>query len=131
MGLSAYKQTIKNTESPRAVERRILNQVTARLERHGKEFDETDNKRERLAILDNALREALQDNIRLWNAFQSDLLKSDNALPDADRAGLISLSKFIEKRTSLALKGEGTISTLVGINRQIIQGLQGQAPEAA
>ncbi len=131
MSLSAYKKTIKNTETPRAVERRILNQVTARLEEHVGAFDSTDDKKARLSILAGSLRDALQDNIRIWNAFQSDLLKTDNSLPAADRAGLISLSKFVEKRTSELLKGEQSLASLVDINRQIIRGLQGQTPEAA
>lgn len=131
MSLSAYKNTIKATEEPRSIERRILSQLNMRLNAHQPEYDATEAGGARLGILAGPLRDALNDNVRLWLEFKADLSRPGNTLPPEMRANLLSLAIFVERQTSLVLRGQGTIKALTDINAPIIQALQAQGSEAA
>ncbi|MFD2739550.1 flagellar biosynthesis regulator FlaF [Sulfitobacter aestuarii] len=131
MSLAAYKKTIRETESPRQMERRVLAQVTARLDAHQEDFDIADDRGTRLTLLAEFLRPILHDNVTLWMTFQADLLQPQNSLPAELRASLISLSMFIERHTARVLAGEAKVSVLVDVNRSILQALEGQAEAAA
>lgn len=131
MSLSAYKQTLKKTEPPRSMERRILNQLNARLGVHQGAYDATEEGGARLGILAGPLREAIHDNVRLWLEFKTDLSGSGNTLPPEMRANLLSLAIYVERQTGLVLKGQGTIKALMDVNAPIIEALQGQGSEAA
>lgn len=131
MSLSAYKNTIKATESPRAIERRILSQMNLRLGAHQSEYDGAEAGGARLGILAGPLREALNDNVRLWLEFKADLSRPGNTLPPELRAGLLSLAIFVERQTSLVLRGQGTVKALMDVNAPLIAALQTQGSEAA
>ncbi|MEY8802214.1 flagellar biosynthesis regulator FlaF [Leisingera sp. XS_AS12] len=130
MSLAAYKKTLKTTETPRAMERRILNQINARLLAQQEEYDTAAEGGPRLGILAGTLRQAVHDNLRLWLAYKADLSNPNNALPEEMRANLLSLAIYVENQTGLIMKGRGTIKALIDVNKPIIDALTGKSAEA-
>lgn len=130
MSVTAYKRTISHTEAPRQIERRILVQVTAELEKQFEDFDKADRRIERLEILANGLRHTVWKNQTVWMAFKSDLLEKENALPDSLRGALASLAVWVENHSQGVLSGGKNIRPLIDVNRSIIDGLSGQAYSA-
>ncbi len=120
MSIAAYHQTIAECDDPRKIEYRVFLQITLALENNR-------NADWRSA----ALKDALWRNLELWNALRADLLEDGNALPEALRAGLVSLSFAVNRNTQRVLRGEGGIDLLLHINRSVMQGLQGAAEGAA
>lgn len=131
MSISAYKRTMRDTQSPRETERQIISRITAALAIHAETYDNADTTSARLAILSGGLQLPLIENIRLWAALKADLGREDNALPVALRAQLISLGLFVERHTTQVLRGEAKVSTLIAVNRSIIEGLAGIEPNAS
>ncbi len=127
MGLTAYKRTISHTESPRQIERRILQQVTAELEKVQKEFDEAEQRFEKLQLLANGARNSLWKNERIWISLKMDLMENDNKLDENLRASLISLAVWVEGHTQAVMAGGKNIRPLIEVNRSIIDGLSGRA----
>lgn len=66
---------------------------------------------------------ALADNRRLWLAIESTLAHPMNELPPGLRAGLISLSRTVQKELD---KPEPDIAFLIEVNEQIAAGLSGK-----
>jgi flagellar biosynthesis activator protein FlaF len=126
MSLSAYKKTIKNTESPRDIERRILSQVTSDLEAIKDSVDGAQADDRKSAITPE-VRKALWDNQKLWITVKADLMAPENGLTSEIKADLISLAHWVDKQTSEILKGEGVVEPLIEVNRNIINGLSGRA----
>lgn len=125
MSISAYKRTIRNTEQPRQIERRILSRVTGQLEETAQDYDATDEKGERLGLLASGLREALIDNGKIWMMMKHDLASVENTLPVELKAGLLSLALWVERQTTAVIGGTGKIAPLVSVNRSVINGLSG------
>ena len=125
MSITAYKRTIKQTESPRQIERRVFANVTAELEAQSVEFDVTEQSGDKLRILSGGLRDTLSYNQRIWQTIRSDLVNPANGLAPDLRAGLISLSLWVESHTNEVLKGQKKVKPLLDINRSIIRGLEG------
>lgn len=117
MSLQAYKTASTRAESPRETEYRLFGQVTRAL-MHASTLDKTQFA-ERM--------DALDWNRRLWSTLATACSDPNNALPQAVRAHIISLSIFVAKHTSVVARGEDDFSTLIDINRMIMQGLSGQA----
>lgn len=130
MGITAYKQTITETETPRQIERRVLANVTAEIEKFQSDFDSADRRRDMLKILAGGLRPALWKNQQIWITLKSDLAEPGNALGNSLRAGLISLALWVERHTVEVLEGTAQVRPLVDINRSIIHGLEGTQNEA-
>lgn len=126
MSISAYKRTIRDTEQPRQIERRILARLTGQLEANIDNFDTTEDKIERLGLLSSGLRDILLDNNKVWMMMKHDLARVDNTMPDELKAGLISLALWVERQTNLVMGGRGKIAPLVNINRSIVDGLSGK-----
>ncbi|MFU8863092.1 MAG: flagellar biosynthesis regulator FlaF [Rhodobacterales bacterium] len=122
MSISAYKNTIRQVESPRQIERRILSRLTGELEAFGA-YDTTTTSFERLDILANGLRDALIENQTFWAALKHDLAHPTNALPPELRAGLLSIALWVDQKTKNVLGGQPGVMALVEINRSIIAGL--------
>lgn len=131
MSISSYKTALRQTESPRSIERRILTQITSRLKAHQEAFDSAEPGAGRLPILAGPLREAIAQNSQLWLAFSADLMTPGNTLPAEVRAGLLSLARFVERHSAEVLRGHGSIKALIDVNVPIIASLHGQTPEAA
>ena len=126
MGLAAYKSTIRHSEDPRQIERRVLSRITHDIAIQAESFDAADTRMERLAILAGGLRETLYENQRFWSALRHDLAEPGNAMPAQLKAGLISIALWVDRQTTLLLSGEGRLRTLVDINGNIAAGLAGQ-----
>ena len=127
MSISAYKRTLREVESPRQIERRIMAGITARLSEFAESYDRSDNSFERLNILGAGLRDALTDNQTLWTALKHDLSQPANALSPDLRAGLLSLAIWVEKSTGAILGGRGGVRALVSVNSNIVSAL-GEMP---
>ncbi len=120
MSIAAYQQTIAECDDPRRIEYRVFLRITLALETY-READWRSAE----------LKDALWRNLELWNALRADLLEDGNALPEALRAGLVSLSFAVNRNTQRVLRGEGGIDLLIHINRSVMQGLQGAAQQPA
>lgn len=127
MSIAAYKRTISETESPRQIERRVLSRVTSELERLGPEYDSAERGLDKLSLLSNGLRDALWQNQKVWMAFQGDLSQEGNTLPPDLRAGLLSLSIWVNTHTRGVLQGDNKVRPLIEINQTIIRALDGNA----
>ncbi|EAR51745.1 hypothetical protein OG2516_06766 [Oceanicola granulosus HTCC2516] len=128
MSIAAYKRTIRESETPRQIERRVLAQLTARLEDAAQAYDTAATAPERIAILAGGLRDALAENVTVWLHFRYDLSSPANELPPALRVQLISLSLWIEKQTNRILGGGQGLVQLAAVNRSVVDGLAGRAP---
>lgn len=126
MGISAYKSVIRESETPRNLERRILARITGDLERRWEDFDYAEDGVEQLSVLASGLRDALEQNIRFWAVLRHDLASPGNALPPDLRAGLLSLALWVERQTSAVLGGTPGVAALVEVNRSVLAGLSGQ-----
>lgn len=117
-GYAVYKTVQNKTEEPRDVEYRLLAQVTASLLRamdNPKEFHDR--------------IKAVLWNRDIWSALRVDLSHEDNQLPKQLRASLISISIWVERETTAILNGEGDMSALIDINRNIMAGLKPHSGE--
>lgn len=120
MSIAAYHRTIAECDDPRKIEYRVFLRITLALE---------NNRQADWRCAE--LKDALWRNLELWNALRADLLEDGNALPEALRAGLVSLSFAVNRNTQRVLRGEGGIDLLIHINRSVMQGLQGAAQQPA
>jgi flagellar protein FlaF len=115
MSLQAYKTAATRAENPRETEYRLFGQVTRAL-MHASTVETTDV----------ATRiDALDWNRRLWSALATDCASPDNAMDQALRAQIISISLFVSRHSSLVMRGEDDFEALIDINRMIMQGLAG------
>lgn len=111
--LQAYNQAATRTETPREMEYRLFGQVTRAL-MHAATVDKSD--------LSTRI-DALDWNRRLWSTLAAACQDPDNAMPAPMRAQFISLSLFVNRHSSMVMKGEEDFETLIDINRSIMQGL--------
>lgn len=121
--LEAYQAVERNTLEGRELEAMVLSKAAVILQSVCNEWDAGD----RLERLDEALRY----NQRLWTFLQVELAKDDNPLPLSIRQNLLTLSKFIDKRTFeiMASPAREKLDILVNINQNIAAGLRGRAAE--
>ncbi len=128
MSVSAYKNVIRQSESPRQIERRVFAKITADLEQYAEAYDDAETYLDRIRILSSGLRQALQENLKLWSALKFDLSADTNALPPQLRAGLLSIAIWVERQTVSVTGGEEGVLDLIEVNRSILDGLSGVAP---
>lgn len=121
MSLQAYQQAATRAESPRDMEYRLFAQVTRAL------MDAAALDRSELG----KRADALDWNRRLWSTLGADCSDPDNQLPAPLRASFISLSIWVNKHTSLAIRNQEDIEPLIEVNRMIMQGLATQGTSAA
>ena len=117
MSLQAYQKAAQRAENPRDAEFRLFGQVTRALI-DAAQADESDLR---------TRMDALDWNRRLWSALATDCSNSDNSLPQAVRAHIISLSLWVNRHTSAVMRKEEEFEPLIDINRMIMQGLSGRA----
>lgn len=115
MSLNAYARTQLRSESGTETEYRLFGRVTGAL------IEARDQK-----LKGAALMKALDWNRRLWSMLAVDCASEDNHLPKELRAGIISLSIYVRKRTRLVFRGEAPLDDLILINRRIMAGLEEQ-----
>lgn len=128
MSIAAYKQNIRESENPRNIERRIISTLTSDLEGYAPQFDVASSL-ERQTILAGGLRGHVVENQKLWQRLRTDLATEGNRLPAALRAQLISISLWVDQRTSAILAGEAGVEGLCAINKHIIAGLRGEVSQ--
>ncbi len=112
MSVEAYRRARTIVETPRATERRLVGQIIG----------------EMIAARDAGLRGAqlmpvLHRNREMWSTFAAACGAPGNALPDAVRAGIISLGLWVDRHTSHVVAGRDSIDTLISVNRTILDGL--------
>jgi len=115
MSLQAYKTASTRAENPREMEYRLFGQVTRALV-HASTVD----------VSDIATRiDALDWNRRLWSALATDCSDPGNQMDKALRAQIISISLFVNRHSSVVMRGDDDFEALVDINKMIMQGLAG------
>jgi flagellar biosynthesis activator protein FlaF len=129
MSINAYRRTMRESESPRQIERRLLSAVTGRMEIVAQKFDQAGSVQERQTILAEGLRSAVSENQAIWSALKMDLAEPGNALPKDLRASLLSLAIFVERTTAKVLGGTAGVGIMAEINNNIIDALM--TPELA
>jgi flagellar protein FlaF len=113
MSLRAYQQAAQRAETPRDAEYRLFSQVTRAL------IEVQSLPRDQFG----AWMDALDWNRRLWSALAADCARPDNALPEATRAQIISLSLWVGRYTSQVMRRQEDIEPLIDVNRTMMQGL--------
>ena len=75
---------------------------------------------------------ALRFNHLLWTIIQADLTEPDNQLPPEIKANVMSLSIFVDKQTTKALRSSSAsdLDVLININRNLAAGLRTNAETA-
>ncbi|PJE35193.1 flaF protein [Pseudooceanicola lipolyticus] len=126
MSINAYKRTLREIESPRQIERRVLASITGQLEDFADRYDEASSSFERITVLHSGLRKALTDNQKFWQILKYDLSESGNALSPELRAGLLSLAIWVEKTTASVLGGDAGVRALINVNANIVTALSEQ-----
>lgn len=117
MSFTAYARARAFAEMPRASEARLLSQITGELIRA------------RDAELRGAgLMTILHRNREAWGIFTATCATSGNGLPETLRAQIISLGLWVDRHTSLVMRGIATLDDLIAVNRAIIEGLSSDAP---
>jgi len=112
MSLNAYQRARTITETPRDAEYRLMSQIT------GEMLIARDE-----GLNGPALMPVLHRNRELWNVFSHACGTQGNGLPDALRAGIISIGLWVERFTSDVVAGRDTIDELITVNRSIMEGL--------
>lgn len=120
MTLKAYQRVQSISETPRAMEHRLVSQVTAEL----------------VAARDgcwqgSSLLDILHHNREMWQAFASMCAAPGNALPAELRAGIISLALWVDRHSSAVITGKETLDPLIDVNRLISEGLSAETVEMA
>jgi|TARA_R100000455_G_C6246888_1_gene104397 flagellar protein FlaF len=115
VSVQAYQTAATRSEDPRATEYRLFAQVTRALMSAKQAQADGDIR---------VMAESLDWNRRVWSAMALDCSDRENKLPEALRAGIISLSLFVSKHSSAVMRGAADIDTLIDINRTIMQGLE-------
>lgn len=111
MSLHKYISAQNTTDDPRRTEYRLFAQVTRAL---------MDARQDNHA---SGRNNAIHWNRRLWLTLQTDCANDGNRLPENLRAGIISLSIWVDKHSRRVLKGEADIKPLIDVNRSIMEGL--------
>lgn len=119
--VAAYQQQQKRNLSPREVEAMAFTKAALMLE-DAKKF--VGNIGE--------YSKALRFNHLLWTIIQADLTDPENQLPPEIKANVMSLSIFVDKQTTKALRSTTPtdLDVLININRNLAAGLR-TSPEAA
>jgi flagellar protein FlaF len=120
MSLRAYQKAAAQAENPRQAEYRLFGEVTRALIEASK-ADATDIK---------TRINALDWNRRMWSVLATDCAQPQNALPDAVRAQIISLSLWVSRHSSDVMRGKEKFEPLIEVNRAVMQGLGGPAEAA-
>ena len=113
--VAAYAQQQKRNLTPREVEAMAFTKAALLLEDAKKS---TGNLEE--------FSKALRFNHLLWTIIQADLTEPDNNLPPEIKANVMSLSIFVDKQTTKALRSTSAadLDVLININRNLAAGLR-------
>lgn len=101
------------TNDPRRMELDVFEKATGSLVEH-KDKDSQDE----------AFRDAVDFNRRLWRALEVDLGSESNKLPDSLKAKLISVAMWVDRHSDLVQRGEAKVDALIDVNQTIMKGLE-------
>ncbi len=118
--LQAYAQTQKSSMSSREIEAMAFTKAALKLEDAKKFLDD-----------DDSYASALKFNQLLWTIIQADIVDQENQLPPQIKANILSLSIFVDRQTikALADTDEKHLDVLIGINKNLAEGLMTQADD--
>ena len=113
--VAAYAQQDKRNLSPREVEAMAFTKAVLLLE----------DAKQSVGNLEKYSK-ALRFNHLLWTIIQADLTEPDNNLSPEIKANVMSLSIFVDKHTTKALRSSnpGDLDVLININRNLAAGLR-------
>jgi flagellar protein FlaF len=117
VSINAYHRAQAMAERPRAVERRLLTEITREMRSASD-----------ASLCGGALMPVLHRNREVWNALSAACAGTGNQLPAPMRAGVISLALFVDRFTSQVVAGHESIDDLIDINLSIIDGLATVSP---
>lgn len=115
MTLSRYQSTLSRSQSPREVEIRAFAHVNALLAN---------------AAPGPARVAALHTNHKLWSILLADIAAPGNALPRELRGRLASLAIWAQRESLRLMEGDAPLDGLMAVNRDMADGLSGQARQA-
>jgi len=118
----AYEQGAKTADSSRQLESAALFKCARMLESCQRTWDAPGR--------EEALDEALRQNMRLWTLFQAEMAQPEQNVPMDMRINLLKLSRFVDKRTFelMADPQPDKLQALIDINRNIGSGLSSAIP---
>ena len=119
MSLNAYQNAQTKGRDPRETEYQLFAQVTSAL-----------IKAQKIGEKGQELFNALDWNRRMWSVLSTDCGAPGNQLPKELRAGILSLSIWVSKHTSLVIRGNESVEPLIDINKTIMEGLA-QRPDTS
>ena len=113
--IGAYQQQQKRNLTPREVEAMAFTKAALLLEEAKGKSKNVDE-----------YAKALRFNHLLWTIIQADLTDPANQLPDEIKANVMSLSIFVDKQTTKALRSSDPkeLDILININRNLAAGLR-------
>jgi flagellar protein FlaF len=113
--IGAYQQQQKRNLTPREVEAMAFTKAALLLEEAKGKSKNVDE-----------YAKALRFNHLLWTIIQADLTDPANQLPDEIKANVMSLSIFVDKQTTKALRSSEPreLDILITINRNLAAGLR-------
>lgn len=112
MSLNAYHQARSITEQPRAIEHRLMTEITKGMVSARQD-----------GLRDARLMPALHRNREAWGVFSAVCGAPENQLPADLRARIISLSLWVDRFTSEVVAGRESIDDLINVNVAVIEGL--------
>ncbi len=113
--IRAYQQTQKANLTPREVEAMAFTKAAVMLE----------DAKSKVADIEG-YSQALRFNHLLWTIIQADITEPENQLPGEIKANILSLSIFVDKQTTKAMRGNDAsdLDVLININRNLAAGLR-------
>jgi flagellar protein FlaF len=119
--VAAYAQQQKRNLSPREVEAMAFTKAAVLLEEAKQKVNSIEE-----------FSKALRFNHLLWTIIQADLTEPENQLPNEIKANVMSLSIFVDKQTTKAMRSSNPadLDVLININRNLAAGLRSNAATA-
>ena len=113
--VAAYAQQQKRNLSPREVEAMAFTKAAVLLEEAKGKIGNIEE-----------YSKALRFNHLLWTIIQADLTEPENQLPNEIKANVMSLSIFVDKQTTKAMRSTSAtdLDVLININRNLAAGLR-------
>ena len=114
----AYGNVQQRTAGDDQIEIAIIKQITAELENvdGNKETGPAD------------LADAVSRNLQMWTIFATDLADPGNSAPDQAKASLISIAGYVHRESRKILAGDGSITDLIDVNRNLLTSLTASTP---
>jgi flagellar protein FlaF len=116
MSLNAYHKARAITERPRAVEHRLMTEITQEM-----------MGAQRAGMQAGQLMPSLHRNREVWSAFSAACGAQGNLLPNDLRAKMISLAIWVDRYTTEVICGRDSIDSLIEVNLCVIKGLSAGA----